>query len=86
MVLNVLPAGADPGPIVQPSGLIFTGVAGSESPGSQLVTVSNLTNASLTFTSGQTTLEGNNWFVYLPTQATLAAQQSQRIVVQPLLA
>ncbi len=85
-VLNVLPAGTDPGPIVQPSGLIFTGVAGSESPGSQLVTVSNLTNAALTFTSGLTTLEGNNWFVYLPTQATLPAQQSQRIVVQPLLA
>jgi uncharacterized protein (TIGR03437 family) len=86
VVLNVLPAGSNPEPIVQPSGIIFTGVAGSESPGSQLVTVSNLTNAALTFTSGQTTLNGNNWFVYLPTQATLMAQQSQRIVVQPNLA
>jgi uncharacterized protein (TIGR03437 family) len=85
VVLNVLPAGSDPGPIVQPSGLIFTGVAGGESPGSQLITVSNLTNAAVTFTSGQTTLEGKSWFVYLPTQATLAPQQSQRIVVQPIL-
>jgi uncharacterized protein (TIGR03437 family) len=85
VVLNVLPAGSDPGPIVQPSGLIFTGVAGSESPGSQLVTVSNLANAALTFTSGQTTLDGNNWFAYLPTRATLTAQQSRRIVVQPYL-
>jgi len=81
----VLPAGSDPGPIVQPSGLIFTGAAGSESPGSQLVTVSNLTNAALTFTSGQTTLDGKDWFASLPTQATLPAQQSQRIVVQPYL-
>jgi len=85
VVLNVLPAGSDPGPIVQPSGLIFTGAAGTESPGSQLVTVSNLTNAALTFTSGQTTLDGKNWFATLPTQATLPAQQSQRIVVQPYL-
>jgi uncharacterized protein (TIGR03437 family) len=85
VVLTVLPAGSDPGPIVQPAGLIFTGVAGSESPGSQLVTVSNLTGAALTFTSGQTTLDGKNWFVYLPIAATVAAQQSQRIVVQPLL-
>ena len=85
VVLNVLQAGSDPGPIVQPSGLIFTGAAGSESPGSQVMTVSNLTNAALTFTSGQTTLDGKNWFASLPTQATLPAQQSQRIVVQPYL-
>ena len=83
VVLNVLPAGSNPEPIVQPAGLIFTAAAGGESPGSQLVTVSNLTNAAITFTSGQTTVDGNNWFVNLPTQATLAAQQSQRIVVQP---
>lgn len=49
------------------------------------MTVSNLTNAAITFTSGQTTLDGKNWFASLPTQATLPAQQSQRIVVQPYL-
>ena len=86
VVLSVLPAGSNPGPIVQPAGLIFTGAAGAESPGSQIVTVANLTNSGLTFTSGRTTVDGSPWFVHLPTQATLPPQQAARIVVQPNLA
>src|SRR5262249_47876434 len=34
VVLNVLPAGSNPGPVVRPTGLIFTGAFGS-APGSQ---------------------------------------------------
>src|SRR5262249_14504668 len=41
VVLNVLPPGSDPGPVVQPTGLIFTGAAGQPVPASQSVLVSN---------------------------------------------
>ena len=84
-VLNVLPAGSNPAPIVQPSGLVFTGVAGAESPGSQTIGVSNLSSAAVSFTSAGTTRDGGSWFVYLPAAGTIAPQQSTRLVVQPKL-
>ncbi len=83
VVLNVLSAGSDPGPIVQPAGLIFTGVAGGEAPGSQNVLVSNLTSSPIAYASGRLTLDGANWFVHLPTAANVTPDQSTRIVVQP---
>ena len=85
VVLNVLPAGSNPAPVVQPAGLVFTGTAGSESPGSQVVSISNLSSSPLTFTSAGTTNDGAKWFVYIPSDATLGPQQSTRMVVQPNL-
>jgi len=83
--LNVLPQGSNPDPIVDPAGLVFTGVEGGESPGSQTITLTNLSSASLTYTSAASAQDGANWFVYLPTAATVAPQQSQTLVVQPNL-
>src|SRR5262249_6616630 len=71
IVLNVLPAGSNPGPIVQPAGLIFTGIAGGVSPGSQIVTVSNLTESAVTFTSGRSTRGGGAWVGHIPAEGTL---------------
>src|SRR5262249_46356052 len=50
VVLNILPAGSNPGPEVQPSGLIFIGTVGNN-PGSQSVMVSNRTAAALDYGS-----------------------------------
>ncbi len=83
VVLNVLPAGSNPAPIAQPAALIFNGTAGTESPGSKTITVTNLSSSPVTFTSAATTANGSSWFVYLPTLSTIAAQQSARLVVQP---
>src|SRR5262249_60054963 len=85
VVLNVLPQGSNPGPIVDPAGLVFTGVEGGESPGSQTIMLTNLSSAPLTYTSAASTQDGANWFIYLPTAATVAPQQSQTLVVQPNL-
>lgn len=85
VALNVLPANSNPGPIVQPSGLVFTGVAGGESPGSQTVTISNLAGAPVSFTSAGTTMDGAKWFAYLPATSTIAPRDSTRLVVQPKL-
>src|SRR5207245_7565370 len=43
VVLNVLQAGSNPGPQVRPTGLVFTGIAGAGTPGSQNVMGSNVT-------------------------------------------
>jgi len=82
VILDVLPAGSDPGPEVRPSGLVFTGGPGS-SPGSLNLFVSNLTNHPISYSSSRTTQDGALWFVNAPTNATILPNQPQRIVVQP---
>jgi len=83
VVLNVLPVGQNPGPVVQPAGFVFTGVAGGSSPGSQTLLVSNLTSQPLSFNSGQVTLDGANWFVRVPPNGSVRPEAPFRIIVQP---
>jgi uncharacterized protein (TIGR03437 family) len=67
---------------VYPSGLVFTGVPGSN-PGSQTFSVANLSSQSLSFTSSRLTQGGPSWFVHVPTSGTIAPNQPLNIVVQP---
>jgi uncharacterized protein (TIGR03437 family) len=84
VVLNVLPPGSNPGPEVRPTGLVFTGVAGSESAGSQNVMVSNVSGApQLTYGSNVAYLPEGNWVTYVPTSANLSPGTPGQIVVQP---
>jgi uncharacterized protein (TIGR03437 family) len=84
VVLTVLPAGSNPGPDVRPRGLVFTGVAGGESPGSQNITVTDLGNSATTFGSSVAYVgAGSGWISYLPTNATVAPDQPVQVVVQP---
>jgi uncharacterized protein (TIGR03437 family) len=78
VVLEVLPAGSNPGPLVQPSELIFTGVAGGASPGSQTVLVYNLTRSPLTYRS-----TSDPWLTRLPPDGTISPDRPAPIVVQP---
>jgi len=80
VVLTVLPPGSRVGPIVQPTGLIFAGVQGAQSPGAQTVTVQSTGSTPVTFTSSQATISG---FTTLPTAGTITPNQPQRIVIQP---
>lgn len=86
VLLNVLaPGSADPGPEVSPTGLVFTGAAGSV-PGSQTVFISNLSANPITYSSSLSTADGAHWFVAAPTNATLATTQPgqpSRVLVQP---
>ncbi len=84
VILNVLQRGSRLGPLVQPTGLIFTSIEGGTAPGSQTVTLQSTDSDPLTFTSGRVTANGQNWFTSLPAEGTLTAQQPQRIVIQPL--
>ncbi|MBZ5608094.1 MAG: hypothetical protein LAP38_07550 [Acidobacteriia bacterium] len=81
--LNVLKPGSKIGPIVQPSAIIFTAVAGGESPGSQTVLVQSLSTTPVTFRSVSATADSQNWITTLPPDGTVTAAQPVRIVVQP---
>lgn len=83
VVLNVLPPGANPGPQVRPTGLIFTTVAGAGNPGSQSVNVSNVSGTAVTYGSSQTYVGGGKWFAHVPLDATVAPDTPERVVVQP---
>jgi uncharacterized protein (TIGR03437 family) len=83
VILTVLPAGSNLGPIVQPAGMIFAGVAGAEAPGSQTVSIQSTSASPVTFTSGRVTADGANWIQSLPLSGTITQTQPARIVVQP---
>ena len=78
VILTVLPVGANPGPQVFPTGLIFTGVAGV-TPGSQDVQVGNPTGQVNSFQSG---LDGTG-FTFLPTNASVQPGQPTTVRVFP---
>ncbi len=85
VVLNVLAPGSDPGPLIRPTGLIFTTPAGAN-PGSQNVLVSNLSAAATSFISGQLSDAPGNLFKNQPAQASVAPNSPVTITVQPALA
>ena len=83
VVLNVLPPGSNPGPVVRPTGLIFAGLAGGSNPGSEDVLISNITGSPLGYASNPLTYDGARWFVHVPGNGVVAPDQPARIVVQP---
>ncbi len=83
IILNVLPPGANIGPLVQPSGLIFAAVAGGGLPGSQTVVIQNTGSSSVTFHSGQVSNNGQSFFTSLPQNGTVTQTQPINVVIQP---
>jgi len=81
VILNVLPAGSNPGPLVLPTGLIFTQAAGGTSAGSQNITLSNLTGSQLTFATGKLTNDGANWFSVTPATGAATPTQATTLTV-----
>ena len=82
VVLTVLPPGSDPGPLIRPTGLIFTAVSGAAAPTAQAVQVSNLAGTAKTFTSGRLTTDGANWFTIQPGTGTVTPNDPVSIQVQ----
>ena len=88
IVLNVLPAGSNPGPRVGPTGMIFTGIAGGSDPAPQTVTLSNLTDSPKPFNSGRfIAIGGVDWFTHSPAvDGVVAPGQPFEVVIQPNIA
>jgi uncharacterized protein (TIGR03437 family) len=82
VILDVLQFGSDPGPDVEPGGLIFTGVAGV-SPGSQTITIQNSSANSVGFAVGNVVLNSQNWLVQAPVTGLAVPGQPTQVVVQP---
>ncbi|MFN0171645.1 MAG: BACON domain-containing protein [Bryobacteraceae bacterium] len=85
VVVNVLPAGSDPGPLIRPTGLIFAGRAGSANPGAQPFTVTNLSARATSFLSGRISSGPANLFTHVPTEAAVLPNEPVRVLVQPNL-
>jgi len=82
VVFQVLPVGSNPGPVIQPSELVFTAVAGS-SPSAREASVFNLAGRALTYASSAVSDVGAAWYQHVPTNATVTPDRPIRLVVQP---
>jgi uncharacterized protein (TIGR03437 family) len=82
VVLSVKPKGSALPPEIRPTGLIFTGLAGTV-PGSQSVLIGNSNAAVASYNSNALTLDGANWLAYLPANAAIDPNQPAAIIVQP---
>jgi len=80
--LRVFPAGSKLGAVVRPTGLIFTGVAGGCSPGSQDVSVATLESGQTMFGSQ---VQAGDWVIRVPDNGIATAESPGRIIVQPAI-
>jgi uncharacterized protein (TIGR03437 family) len=71
VVLNVAPAATPPGPVVQPTGLVFLQVEGANPPTAQAVSISNASTRSIDFSVTATVTGALNWFQYSPFLGTV---------------
>lgn len=83
IVLNLLAPDQDPGPVVQPTGLFFTGVAGGADPAPQTFVIANLSTNPLLFGSSQTFVPQGNWFVHAPLNGTVTPNNPVTVTVTP---
>lgn len=75
VILTVLPPGANAGPGVYPTGVIFTAVAGGGNPPEQSVLVINRSGKRTYFGSSAFTISGGPWLGYSPVNYTFDGAQ-----------
>jgi uncharacterized protein (TIGR03437 family) len=84
IALHVLPMTQDPGPVIQPSEIVFNAVQGEPSPGSKTLSVYNVSATPQTYVSGVIASDPKNKFNFIPANSTLALNKPTKVVVQPL--
>jgi uncharacterized protein (TIGR03437 family) len=82
VLLQVLPAGSDPGPEITPSALLYTASVGGEVAGQDVELVLP-TNRQATFSATGATLEGEPWLQFSPAGGGVAGGAPGRVTVQP---
>ena len=82
VVLNLLEGDQDPGPIVDPRGLIFASTPADPAPSPQSFRISNLTNRSIAFTLQGLTLTGGGWLAPTAAQGVVGPGEPRNIGVQ----
>ena len=81
--MNVLPAGANPGVLVRPTGLIFVAREGSSSPGSQTVRLATAGTRAVGVRGGFFTFDGASWLEARPRNMTLLPGESAAVTCSP---
>jgi uncharacterized protein (TIGR03437 family) len=84
VVLNLLPAGSQPPPVVEPIGLQFAGAAGG-AVAAQTFLIRVLGSSPLVFTSQRFTEGLTDPFTHSPAQGTVAPGQPVLVTVQPTI-
>ena len=82
VVLSVLSADRSPGPVIEPTGLIFIS-ASNTVPAAQTTQVFNPTTSPLMFTTTPSVPSGSVWFKQQPASGTVSPGQPLIIAVQP---
>ncbi|MEO7653072.1 MAG: hypothetical protein ABIZ80_21640, partial [Bryobacteraceae bacterium] len=82
--LQVLPAGQDPGAEVDLSELVFSGAAGSPSPGSGELRLYGVGATAKSYHATISTEDGANWMIVAPRDGLIPPDRPARVVVQPV--
>ncbi len=82
VLLTVKPVGTQPATEIQPSGLIFTGLASSP-PGSQMVRLATQASSPNNFRANPATFDGTPWLVSVPGTGTVMPAGGAAVTVQP---
>lgn len=85
IVLQVLPADANPGPNVSPDSLLFIGSVNAPDPPSQTILFANRARVGATFNSVTVTVDGAPWLEHAPARGQVPFAAPQGITVQPRL-
>ena len=85
VTLNLLPPGSDPGLIVDPIGLIFTGEAGGPPPDAKMIQLTNPSANPVAMRSRWLTVDGGDWFTHSPDQGVIGPGETISATVQPNL-
>jgi uncharacterized protein (TIGR03437 family) len=84
IVMQVLAAGQDPGPVIVPSEIVVNAVQGAPPPGSQNLFLYNVSATPQTYVSSISASNSSDQFLFDAENATLSPTQPTRLVVQPL--
>jgi uncharacterized protein (TIGR03437 family) len=84
ILLRVLPADQDPGPLIEPSDIVITATQGAPPPGATNLLVYNISAKPQTYVSSYATATPSNKLRFLPANSTLNLAQPTRLVLQPL--
>ena len=83
VVLNVTPPNQSPGPLVEPTGVVFVGSPGGATPAPKNILITNPTTVPLSFTSSAVSSTAARWFQFQPPSGTVTPGQALGISVQP---
>lgn len=86
VVLNIAPANGNPGPTVEPTGLVFVAVIAAAAPAPQTTRITNVTTRPTAFAVTPAVVGSTNWFAAAPLNGMVAPGQPVDIGVTPNVA